>query len=797
MKNDFDFIEDKINHSEVKAPDHMDGRYVINRIADVQPKAQPASAEPAQPAVTELKPKRRFGKLTAITAAAVSVAVLTTAVTVHFARKSDDADAVVVQPAEVAAQPEGLIRFNSYDEVHAAIAKIDERNNRMNARNGYVEEDTATDYALAPNVDEKISYTAPGEPTDDAFGGSKGMLAGEGNDHSETYKQVDGVDEADCIKTDGRYIYVVENDYSFYYRNNAQDSSCVCIFEAKPGVTDPMLKVVPGMSYAKAAEPATSDEATPDETAVDAVKTDEDERINSGEHCVVSDIYIKDDRLIILCTCYTVSDAGYYYSYGRETTRVFVYDVADIDDVRLLDCYTQSGTYTSSRMIGDNLYLVTNEYEVRDIPFCGRGVAPEEMDAMCIYSIEEPSQDSFLIVSAYNTLDYTEATDSKAILGLGSDVYCSADNLYIAAADYSGYYYRWAVDYEVYDDVAYEESDDVDYNESEDVDYIAYDEGDGSVITYGEDDSYVADDNDADEYDEDDDDFFVPKTKIFKVSLADGVNFTAYGEVEGTTNNQYSFDEYNGYLRVATTGYNSDYEDVNHLYVLDGNLDLVGSVTGFAETESIKAVRYVGDTAYVITYEQTDPLFVIDLSSPAAPTILGEVKISGFSTMLVPIDENTILGLGVNTGEYDYSSMEVQDGFKLALFDVSDKTNPRVLDSKSYVNFSSEVMYNPRALVRNISRGDFLVPMDYYYYDSSSYDDIDYYDDVDWDSYYDSHAEEYGAVLSFRVEGGRIVENYLRRTDHISIDRCIYVGDTVYLTYLGNSGDVHIDSFAY
>ena len=89
--------------------------------------------------------------------------------------------------------------------------------------------------------------------------------------------------------------------------------------------------------------------------------------------------------------------------------------------------------------------------------------------------------------------------------------------------------------------------------------------------------------------------------------------------------------------------------------MLDSGLNQIGAVEGFAKDESIKAVRYMGDTAYVITYEETDPLFVIDLSTPSDPQILGKVKISGFSTMLVPIDENTVLGIGYNTDNVYYT----------------------------------------------------------------------------------------------------------------------------------------------
>ena len=755
MKNDFDFIKEKIDNSGVNAPAHMDENYVLDRIADTQPKVVPIEAASAQPA--KQPKKRRTGRITAIAAGFVAVAVLGTAVTVHFTRnRATDPVKPSVDNTQQTAYSEttGLIRFSSYDEVHEAVSQLRSRASRSY---GYdvAEEDWAAALPesagnIAYGADKVVKNSAAAPSSDDASS----------NSHSETYKQVDGVDEADIIKTDGRYIYVVEDRYDF-------DSfeSRVAVFKAAPGETEPIRYIVPGVS--DAAAPATDDEPMPNGSTEDEppVMTDDTEiSVVSSEGGTVIDIYLHDGRMVILCAEYD----GYYgyYPYGSDSTRAYIYDIADINRVRLLDTFTQDGSYTSSRMIGDTLYLVTNEYELDDIPCCGRGDDPGELQANCIYSIEEPSISSFLIVSAYNTRDNTASTDSKAVLGLGSDVYCSLNNLYISAPDYSGWYRNFAFD-----------------------DAVA--EDDDGVITYGGDDAVVS--NDAEE------DVYTPKTKIFKVSLNGGVSFTAYGEVEGTTNNQYSFDEYNGYLRVATTSNNADYEDVNNLYVLDGSLNVVGSVTGFAETESIKAVRYVGNTAYVITYEQTDPLFVINLSNPTAPAILGEVKISGFSTMLVPVDENTILGLGINTGEYDYTTMEVQDGFKLALFDVSDKSSPKVLDSKSYVNYSSEVQYNPKALIYNPDRNDYIVPLSYYHYDYGDeyIDGDDEWDDDAWESWYDAHTEQYGAVLNFRIENGSIVVTELHITPHDEINRCVYIGDTVYMIYYGDGGEAHLDSFSY
>ena len=135
-------------------------------------------------------------------------------------------------------------------------------------------------------------------------------------------------------------------------------------------------------------------------------------------------------------------------------------------------------------------------------------------------------------------------------------------------------------------------------------------------------------------------------TRIMKIGLNDGkLSFDAVGKVRGTAYGQFAMDEKDGFFRIATTADRNGH-DVNNLYVLDEKLEEVGSVTGFARNEHIEAVRFIGEKAYIITYEQIDPLFILDLADPTAPKIDGEVEITGFSTMLVPISDKRLIGIG-------------------------------------------------------------------------------------------------------------------------------------------------------
>ena len=182
------------------------------------------------------------------------------------------------------------------------------------------------------------------------------------------------------------------------------------------------------------------------------------------------------------------------------------------------------------------------------------------------------------------------------------------------------------------------------------------------------------------------------RTEIVKISLE--LEPVAIGEVPGRLLNQFSMDEYKGYLRVATT-----FGDENDLYVLDENLNIVGSITGFGKTERIYAVRFIADRGYIVTFRQIDPFFVIDLSDPRKPEIKGELKIPGFSSYLHPITDHLILGIGREEGYV-----------KISLFDVSDAENPEEVDKFVLKESWSEVLSNHHAFLLDSKHKVFFLP---------------------------------------------------------------------------------------
>lgn len=164
-------------------------------------------------------------------------------------------------------------------------------------------------------------------------------------------------------------------------------------------------------------------------------------------------------------------------------------------------------------------------------------------------------------------------------------------------------------------------------------------------------------------------------TNLYKFDLtAVDAPLVAMGSVPGMTLDQFSLDEADGLLRIATTdGFGTGASNaVTVLAAAAGRLEAVGSVSGLAPGERIYSVRFAGDRGYVSTFRQIDPLFVIDLATPTAPRVTGELKVPGYSTHLMPLDDTHLLGVG-----RDVDPLTGRDGgLQLSLFDVADSANP-------------------------------------------------------------------------------------------------------------------------
>jgi len=169
--------------------------------------------------------------------------------------------------------------------------------------------------------------------------------------------------------------------------------------------------------------------------------------------------------------------------------------------------------------------------------------------------------------------------------------------------------------------------------------------------------------------------------------------------IPGHLLNQFSMDEYNGHLRVAVTIGDRNSESKNDVYVLDRDLVIVGSVIDLGLTERIYSARFIGDRGYLVTFRQIDPFYVLDLSVPASPKMVGELKIPGYSAYLEPISDRLILGVGREEGKV-----------KMSLFDVSDSKNPIEKSKYSLDESWTDIESNHHAFLRDPKHEVIFIP---------------------------------------------------------------------------------------
>ena len=545
-------------------------------------------------------------------------------------------------------------------------------------------------------MENAVDMNAAAPPMADAESGSAGVTnkapesnvntgikddAEESTQHGETNEQVVGVSEADIIKNDGKYLYVVNPEDADWDKYYSQMESYVLYKEGLEATTSD-AKTTPGynpdVNSTPPAAPATekATEYVEDEvitelpeldytceiSIVEPNKKGELKKVNKIEiakpenndiyYMVVKEIYIEGNRLVAVIECRKHAEEEdlyekYMYSYyGRKekgVTMAVSYNISDKNNIKEEWRVFQDGYYISSRLIGDELVLLSNYYvditEATDVvkatcipenSYDGKNFSRIAVDDICI--MEEICDTSYLVASVLDT-DDESTLKTEAVLGAGEDVYCTTDTLYAVSTEYNyDDYYRMKL-----------------------------------VFDYSE----------------------TVKTQIYKFDIRDyDIKYLKNASVDGSTLNQFSMDEFNGYLRIATTSGDWGGSLVNQVYVLDENLETVGLLKNIAKGERIKSVRFTGNTAYVVTFVQTDPLFVIDLTNVTAPKILGELKIPGYSAYLHPVGDGLVMGVGV-----DGTETGTNGGMKVSLFDVSDPTKPVECGKFTMAGHDSEERY--------------------------------------------------------------------------------------------------------
>ena len=559
-------------------------------------------------------------------------------------------------------------------------------------------------------VPNDINYTA--QPTDIAPSGLEVTGDRPTSDASDGYTktnvQVEGIDEADCVKTDGKYIYAV-------------GGGSVSIIRADNG----QMETVSTVSFIDENGAAVGTDGA-------AAGTDD------AFYAIASpDIYITENRLIVVASLREKLEQSellreiiygdFIPLYGgriHEHYYAAVYDISDRTAPSLVGTTSISGGGISSRMIGGRLYLVASDHYYGDfdredpatfVPsFCNKG-SKELVPVDRIYCGGEENGCRYLNVLELDTSD-ASVTSTLSLLGYsGGIMYQNADNIYVAKQDYD-----WKYD----------------------------EKTEGDVTTEIEKSSLTS--------------------VIAKISVGGGLALAGSARVDGYIHNSFSMDEYDGHLRVVTSvndyemiykwrenksvadtdefdtdefdtdeydtdefdtdEYDTDefdtdefdetWEEVviypdgagndremidssyvsresNALFILDAGMNIVGRLENLAPDERIYSCRFEGSDGYFVTYRETDPLFHVDLSDPTAPRVIDELKLPGHSDYLQRFGEY-LLGFGQNDeGELKISMFSEDENGAMTEVAVIDVTGAQY----------SEALYDHHAILADAGRG--------------------------------------------------------------------------------------------
>jgi inhibitor of cysteine peptidase len=467
---------------------------------------------------------------------------------------------------------------------------------------------------------------------------------------STTNNQVSGVDEGDIMKTDGNYIYTVTGNTVF-------------IIKAYPGEDAEIVSTIKLKSQPQG-------------------------------------LFIKGDKLAVYGNFYDLDFFKEIDFVPKQGMTFFnIYDLSDKANPDLIKEYKFEGNYFESRMFGDYVYFVTTTgtsyRSPYPTPLMVDGTVKSSIPFDRIYYYPIPYQSvEFANIHAVDLANPTKSVNSKSVaVEASQNMYMSEKNIFITYTEYINEYelqQKIIIDL-MEDKLTAADKELVQKIKDSDNEVLSQYEKQSKILQIVQ--SYVSymteKDQQAfqDKVDEElqakmDEYEYMEYTIINKVSVDNGdISIVANGKVPGNVVNQFSLDEYQNVLRIATTisqrwsyykGESQSTESTNNVFTLNADLEVLDSIKGMAKGEQIFSTRFMGDRLYMVTFRQVDPFFVIDLSNPNNIKELGKLKIPGFSRYLHPYDENTIIGIGRDT-----SATGQQRGLKISLFDVSDVENPK------------------------------------------------------------------------------------------------------------------------
>jgi len=616
------------------------------------------------------------------------------------------------------------------------------------------------------------SVTIDAAPTAVKAGAEPGLSA---NEFSTTNVQVEGVDEADFVKNDGEYIYVVAGNR-------------IAIVKAYPAED---AKIVSDIEF---------------------------------KDLSINDIFINDNHLVVFghesiqyeqadIRCAAGEKCIQPYPGYREVMFVRVFDVSDKTNPELARNLEIDGRYVNSRMIGDNVYVISQQgmYYREDqpvpIPLIAEGTSTKttrEISASDIYYFDEYDNGYMLTTVMSIDLNENEGFDSMSILmGYSQNIFVSQDNIYITyMKTINPRYYQELLINRVFSEVLpnsvskqiknIQNSGSASSEKNSRIEEVL----EGYTEKLSEEEMLNLEKEMQVRIEEVESEISkeTQKTVIHRISIDKGeIKHEATGTAPGRTLNQFSMDEYGEHFRIATTVSSSWNRfgrtlSANNVYVLDMDLDIVGSVEDLAPGESIYSARFMGEKAYMVTFKKVDPLFVISLSDPENPKVLGKLKIPGYSDYLHPYDENHVIGIGKEAVAADNRDFSWYQGVKIALFDVSDLENPREVAKVEIGDRGTDsyALHDHRAFLFSKSRNLLVIPVLVAEIDEDKYVDAAQWQNGDYiwqGAYVFSLTPEDGFGLRGKVT--HLEDDSFRKTGYywnspLSIRRSLYMDDVLY-----------------
>lgn len=439
------------------------------------------------------------------------------------------------------------------------------------------------------------------------------------------------------------------------------------------------------------------------------------------------DLMLYNNKLVIISDYY-ISANSYRYN-NTNNTIVDVYDIQDKTTPKRVKTYTLYEPYYTSRCINNKLYVISSGKLRKD---------DNNKDDIATYYYEDNNKidiklkdikylkdiktNNQTLISTLDLDNPTENINLQSYLIDISNAYVSQNNIYLLNQSY-----KYSNDYTPLSAIF----------------------GFKGILGLSDYSSSSSDSHTS--------------TTIYKFNILDNgsIKYSAKAKETGKTINQFSLDEYNGNLRVAL--YNTNGSKV---VVFNDNLEKIGQTSYLAKGENMYSSRFFGNKAYLVTYRTVDPLYVIDLSEPTTPKVLGELKIPGYSTYLHPYDENHIIGIGMETketvnrnsfGRVTFTSSRIV-GMKMALFDVSDPNNPTQISSTVIGDSrtTSAILTNHKALLFSKEKELLAIPVNNYAEDFEITNSSDSYSSIvnSYTSYGKQYLSEGYLVYNINLKDG-------------------------------------------